>query len=49
LNKKKLKIDYISELIKLYPNIISGRKNIEAYKKRIDKNIKLTKNYTKKK
>ena len=39
---------YISRLIKLYPNIASGRKNFNYYEDRIQKNLKLLKNYNKK-
>ena len=38
---------YISKLIKLYPKIASGRKNFDDHEKRIQKNIKLLKNYNK--
>ena len=40
---------YLKELIKLYPNIKSGRKNYFETNKRIEKNIKLIKKYLSKK
>ena len=40
--------NYIKAIIKMFPNITSGRKNFEYQEKRIKKNIKLTQKYTKK-
>jgi len=36
---------YILEIINLYPQILSGRKNILQYEERLQKNILITKNY----
>jgi len=49
LNNKKNKKNYIKELVKTYPKITSGRKNIKSYEKRITDNLKLVHNYFKKK
>ena len=43
-----MKNNYIKKLLKLFPNIASGRKNFENYDKRIKKNIELAKKYLKK-
>ena len=40
---------YIIELIKQFPNILSGRKNYIKHHERIQKNLLLTKHYYKKK
>lgn len=40
-----MKITYIYKLLKMFPNIASGRKNFSFYEKRIKKNIVLTKKY----
>ncbi len=44
-----MKRDYIAALIKMFPDISSGRKNFDFFKRRIKKNIKLTKIYNNKK
>tara|TARA_Y100001970_G_C14164271_1_gene820350 strand:- start:469 stop:618 length:150 start_codon:yes stop_codon:yes gene_type:complete len=49
LKQKKIQKNYIYELIKKYPKITSGRKNILGYEKRISKTLKLIKDYLKKK
>tara|TARA_Y100001970_G_C13666554_1_gene570933 strand:- start:336 stop:479 length:144 start_codon:yes stop_codon:yes gene_type:complete len=42
----KIKINkYLKKLIKKNPKIISGRKNIDSYNYRINKTIKLIKEY----
>ena len=41
--------NYIKKLNELFPKIASGRKNFDFYEKRINKNIRLTAKYTKKK
>ena len=46
---KKIDQKYLSDILKSYPNIRSGRKNYSAHYKRILKNILLSKIYTKKK
>jgi len=43
-----MKKNYIKELIKLFPNIASGRKNYNFHEKRIKKNVNLTNKYIKK-
>tara|TARA_Y100001970_G_C13515500_1_gene500443 strand:+ start:78 stop:218 length:141 start_codon:yes stop_codon:yes gene_type:complete len=43
-----MKINYIKKLLKLFPDIASGRKNFENYDKRVKKNLELTKKYLKK-
>tara|TARA_B100001029_G_C14972401_1_gene401038 strand:+ start:719 stop:859 length:141 start_codon:yes stop_codon:yes gene_type:complete len=43
-----MKNNYIKKLLKLFPNVASGRKNFENYDKRVKKNIELTKKYLKK-
>jgi len=46
--KKSKKLDvYLGELLKLYPNIASGRKNYSHHKKRIRKTIIIIKKYLK--
>ena len=40
--------EYITKLIKKFPDITSGRKNYEAHHVRIIKNLYLTKKYIKK-
>ena len=45
-NRKNLK-SYIAEVIKTYPQILSGRKNIEKYEKRLRNNISLVKKFIK--
>ena len=39
---------YISELLKMFPDIASGRKNFNYFEKRIKDNLKLTNEYKKK-
>ena len=39
---------YISDLLKMFPDIASGRKNFKYFEKRIKKNVILTKKYIKK-
>ena len=39
---------YISELLKIFPDIASGRKNFEYFEKRIKKNLRITNEYRKK-
>ena len=40
---------YIKTLLKMFPNIASGRKNFEYFESRIRKNLLLSKKYNKKK
>tara|TARA_B100001059_G_C17578052_1_gene448456 strand:- start:332 stop:484 length:153 start_codon:yes stop_codon:yes gene_type:complete len=44
-----MKKSYIVALIKIFPDISSGRKNFDLFERRIKKSIKLTKNYFNKK
>jgi hypothetical protein len=39
---------YIRAVIKIFPDISSGRKNFKYHEKRVKKNIELTRKYTKK-
>ena len=39
---------YISELLRMFPDIASGRKNFEYFEKRVKQNLKITNNYKKK-
>tara|TARA_Y100000768_G_C23870195_1_gene630070 strand:- start:350 stop:499 length:150 start_codon:yes stop_codon:yes gene_type:complete len=39
---------YIKELLKIFPDIASGRKNFEYFEKRIKENIKITNKYIRK-
>lgn len=39
---------YINILLKMFPNIASGRKNFNYFEERIKKNIELTNKYLKK-
>ncbi len=51
MKKKKNKVSpkkYILEIIKLYPQILSGRKNFFEYEERLQKNLLIIKNYIKK-
>ena len=42
--------NYIKKILKIFPNIASGRKNFKYFEKRINKNLILTHKYhTKKK
>ena len=43
IDTSELKI--IKEIVRIYPNIASGRKNYKEQQKRILKNLKLIKNY----
>ena len=47
MNKKTMP-QYIKDLIKKYPQIVSGRKNFKFYNDRIVKTLKLVKEYYKK-
>ena len=40
---------YIIKLIKIFPSILSGRKNYKKHNERIKKNLNLTKKYINKK
>jgi len=44
-----MKNSYFSQLLKMYPNIASGRKNFKFFENRIKKNIIITNKYFKKK
>ena len=44
-----MKKKYIAALIKIFPDISSGRKNFDFFEKRIKKKIKLSKIYKHKK
>tara|TARA_B100001175_G_C18956381_1_gene378416 strand:+ start:356 stop:502 length:147 start_codon:yes stop_codon:yes gene_type:complete len=46
---KKNLPDYFIKLVKMYPNILNGRKNQINQNKRIIKNLNLTKKYKKNK
>ena len=48
MNKKSKMPDYIMDLIKKNPNIVSGRKNFDNYNLRILKTLNLIKKYFKK-
>ena len=39
---------YISDLLKMFPDIASGRKNFKYFEKRVKDNLKLTAKYKKK-
>ena len=39
---------YISELLKIFPDIASGRKNFKYFEKRVKKNLEINKKYKKK-
>ena len=43
-----MKKNYIKMLLKIFPNIASGRKNFEYFESRIKKNILISKKYNKK-
>ena len=43
-----MKKDYIKILLKIYPDISSGRKNFEYFKTRIKNNLLLSNKYNKK-
>ena len=40
--------NYIEAILKMFPNISSGRKNFKYFENRIKKNLTLTKKYQKK-
>ena len=44
-----MRVNYIKTIIKMFPNIASGRKNFKYFESRIKKNLLLTKKYFKKK
>ena len=49
LNIKNMPQNYIKKILKIFPNIASGRKNFKYFEVRIKKNLILThKYYTKK-
>ena len=39
---------YVKELLKMFPNIASGRKNFTHFEKRIKHNLRITNKYKKK-
>jgi hypothetical protein len=39
--------NYIRELLKIFPDIASGRRNFKYFEKRIKKNLKITNKYRK--
>ena len=39
---------YIRDLLKIFPDIASGRKNFKYFEKRINENLKITNKYKKK-
>ena len=39
---------YINELLKMFPNIASGKKNFKYFEKRIKETLKITNKYKKK-
>ena len=41
--------NYIAIILKMFPDIASGRKNFKYFERRIKKNLILTKKYLKKK
>ena len=47
--KKILAKSYIKIILKIFPDIASGRKNFKYFEKRIKKNLILTKKYLKNK
>ena len=44
-----MKLNYIRDILKKFPNIASGRKNFKYFEKRIKKNLILTNKYHNKK
>ena len=40
--------NYIKKILKIFPDIASGRKNFKYFEKRIKKNLKITNEYRKK-
>ena len=40
--------NYVNELLKLFPDIASGRKNFKYFEKRVKHNLKITNKYRKK-
>jgi len=47
LQKEKKIKSYILEILQLYPNVLSGRKNVAKYEERLNKNILITKKFIK--
>ena len=43
-----MKINYIEVILKMFPDIASGRKNFNYFEKRIEQNLKMTNKYKKK-
>ena len=43
-----MKINYIEVILKMFPNIASGRKNFKNFEERIKQNLSLTNKYIKK-
>ena len=39
---------YVKELLKMFPNIASGRKNFNYYEKRVKQNLKIANKYREK-
>tara|TARA_B100001059_G_scaffold109566_1_gene109610 strand:- start:169 stop:369 length:201 start_codon:yes stop_codon:yes gene_type:complete len=48
LNIKLMTKKYISELLKMFPDISSGRKNFKYFEKRVKENLEITRKYKKK-
>ena len=48
LNTKLMTKNYINELLKMFPDIASGRKNFKYFEKRIKQNLKITNKYKEK-
>ena len=44
-----MKLNYIRDILKKFPNIASGRKNFKFFERRVKKNLLLTKQYLKNK
>ena len=47
LKNKNMPKSYVLEIIKSYPQILSGRKNFLKYEKRLQKNITIIKKFIK--
>jgi hypothetical protein len=43
-----MKLNYIEVILKMFPNIASGRKNFKYFERRIKQNLSLTNKYIKK-
>jgi hypothetical protein len=43
-----MRLNYIRDILKKFPNIASGRKNFKFFERRVKKNLLLTKQYLKK-